>query len=59
MFPVKLDRMGRDMRGGFRREEAYGYLWKIHVDVWQKPAQYCKVINPPIKIIIIIKEMKE
>ena len=44
MFPVKLDRMGRDMGGGFRREGAYGYLWLIHVDVWQKPAQYCKVI---------------
>ena len=20
------------------------YLWPIHVDVWQKPSQYCKVI---------------
>ena len=20
------------------------YLWLIHVDVWQKPSQYCKVI---------------
>ena len=20
------------------------YLWRIHVDVWQKPIQYCKVI---------------
>ena len=20
------------------------YLWSIHVDVWQKPSQYCKVI---------------
>ena len=20
------------------------YLWLIHVDVWQKPTQYCKVI---------------
>ena len=19
------------------------YLWPIHVDVWQKPSQYCKV----------------
>ena len=21
-----------------------GFLWLIHVDVWQKPPQYCKVI---------------
>ena len=20
------------------------YLWLIHVDVWQKPIQYCKVV---------------
>ena len=20
------------------------YLWLIHVDVWQKPTQYCKAI---------------
>ena len=20
------------------------YLWPIHIDVWQKPSQYCKVI---------------
>ena len=22
----------------------YVYLWPIHVDVWWKPSQYCKVI---------------
>ena len=26
----------------FRREGTYVYLWLIHVDLWQKPAQYCK-----------------
>ena len=30
--------------GGFKREGTYVYLWPIHVDVWQKPTQYCKVI---------------
>ena len=35
------------VRGG-RREEGSGwgthvYLWQIHVDIWQKPIQYCKV----------------
>ena len=33
------------MDEGFRREETYLYLWLIHVDVWQKPAQYCKTIS--------------
>ena len=28
-------------------EEAYVYLWLIHVDVWQKPSQYCNYL--PIK----------
>ena len=27
------------------------YLWLIHVDVWQKPSQYCKVIILRLKII--------
>ena len=26
----------------FMRKRAYVYLWLIHVDVWQKPIQYCK-----------------
>ena len=30
--------------GRFRREGTFLYLWLIHVDVWQKPTQYCKVI---------------
>ena len=25
------------------------YQWLIHVDVWQKPIQYCKVIIPQLK----------
>ena len=29
------------------REETYVYLWLIHVNVWQKPAQYCKAIILP------------
>ena len=28
-----------EMRGGFKGE------WLIHVDVWQKPTQYCKAIK--------------
>ena len=25
------------------------YLWRIHVNVWQKPLQYCKVISLQLK----------
>ena len=38
---------GWDGVGGEReveREGTYVYLWLIHVDVWQKPIQYCKAI---------------
>ena len=31
----------------FKRERTYVYLWLIHVDVWQKPTQYCNY--PSIK----------
>ena len=31
-------------------EETYVYLWLIHVDVWQKPTQYCKAIILQFKI---------
>ena len=34
----------------FKREGTYGYLWLIHVDIWQKPAQYCKEIILQLKI---------
>ena len=36
--------------GWFKREGAYAYLWLTHVDVWQKPIQYCKAIFLPLKI---------
>ena len=32
------------MERRFKREGTYVYLWLIHVDVWQKLAQYCKAI---------------
>ena len=38
---------GRDIQeGGY----IYIYLWLIHVDVWQKPTQYCKAIIFQLKI---------
>ena len=36
--------------GRFRREGAYVFLGLIHVDVWQKPTQYCKEITLQLKL---------
>ena len=67
--------MGREIGVRFKREVAYVYLWLIHVDVWQKPIQFCKanilqLKNKSIKnfkkflclslyLIIIIEEFKK
>ncbi|MDK7215580.1 hypothetical protein, partial [Corynebacterium pyruviciproducens] len=32
---------GREVQEG---NGIYVYLWLIHVDIWQKPPQYCKAI---------------
>ena len=45
LWDNQWDRMGRVMGGGV--QDGGGtpvYLWLIHVDAWQKPSQYCKVI---------------
>ena len=46
--PVPCDnvegKIGREVGGRFKREGTYVCLWLIHVDVWQKPTQYCIVI---------------
>jgi len=34
----------------FKRERTYVYLWQTHVDIWQKPMQYCKAIILQLKI---------
>ena len=31
-------------------EGIYVYLWLTHVDIWQKPTQYCKAIILQLKI---------
>ena len=38
--------------GGWEVQEGgtYVYQWLIHVDVWQKPTQYCKPIILQLKI---------
>ena len=42
----------RDGKGGERGGSGWGtpvHPWLIHVNVWQKPLQYCKVISIQLK----------
>ena len=34
---------------GFQGWETYVHPWLVHVNVWQKPPQYCKVISLQLK----------
>ena len=43
------DGVGWEFGGGFRREGTQVYLWPIHVAIWQKPSQYCKIIILQLK----------
>ena len=46
------DPEGWDGEGGGRWGSGWGthvHPWLIHVNVWQKPLQYCKVISPQLK----------
>ena len=36
----------------------WGNLWLIHVNVWQKPLQYCKVISLQLNKLIYKKKKK-
>ena len=35
--------MVKEIKGRFKRVGTHVYLWLIHVDVWKKSSQYCKV----------------
>ena len=50
--------MGWQVRGRFKREETHIYLWLIHVDVWQKPTQYCKAIILQLKMNTLFKNVE-
>ena len=41
--------MGWEMGGRFKRKGTFVYLQLIHVDVWQKPSQYCRAIILQLK----------
>ena len=54
------DPEGWDWEGGGRGGSGWGTHvnpWLIHVNVWQKPLQYCKVIS--LQLIKIIEKNKE
>ena len=42
--------MGSGCHSFSKRDHQYVYLWVIHVDIWQKPIQYCKEIILQLKI---------
>ena len=47
--PVHLDDPeGWDVEGG-SGWQTHVHPWLIHVNVWQKPSQYCKVISLQLK----------
>ena len=46
---TQRDGEGRGVGGEFRMGVTYVHSWLIHVDVWQKPPQYCKVISLQLK----------
>ena len=55
---TQRDGMGRKVGGGFRMG-THVNPWLIHVNVWQNPLQYCKVISLQlIKIIVGKKKTK-
>ena len=48
------DPEGWDREGGGRWGSGWGahvHPWRIHVNVWQKTLQYCKVISLQLKLI--------
>ena len=48
-----------EVGGRFKKEGTYGYLWLIHVDVWQKLSQHCKAIICQLKLNTFIKRSKD
>ena len=42
--------------GRLKREGTHGWLWLIHPDVWQKPAQYWEAVILQLKIHFFLKE---
>ena len=45
----KTKTLCREVGGRFKREGTCQYQWLIHVNIWQKPTQYCKAIILQLK----------
>jgi hypothetical protein len=45
-----MGEMGWEMGGNLKREGLCTYLYLIHVDVWQRPAQYYKAVILQLQI---------
>ena len=45
--------------GRLKRKEICAYLWLIHVDVLEKPTQYCKAIILQLKISLEKRKQKK
>ena len=50
LYEAERGGMGWEVGGRSKREGTYVHLWLIHVDIWQKPTQYCKAIILQLKI---------
>ena len=42
--------------GGVQNGGTHVHPWLIHVNVWQKPPQYCKIISLSLKLINLKKQ---
>ena len=48
---TQRDGRGREVGGGVQDRGTHVHPWLIHVNVWQKPPQYCKIISLSLKLI--------
>ena len=46
---TQRDGVGREVEGGVQDGGTHVHQWLIHVNVWQNPSQYCKVISFQLK----------
>ena len=56
-WTTQRDGVEKEVGGVFRIGETHVYLWPIHVDIWQKKSQDCKVII--LELNKLIKERKQ
>ena len=47
---IQRDEMYWEVGERFKKEGARLYLRLMHVDVWQKPTQYCKTVTLQLKV---------